>query len=79
VAYTHFNGKPLRLFMSKVVADKISSEPVGTVIHESPEGIEVITGDGILSFSLLQLPGKKAMDVRDFLNGRSLLDCKLPS
>jgi methionyl-tRNA formyltransferase len=79
VAYTHFNGKPLRLFMSKVVANKTSSEPVGTVIHEFPEGIEVVTGDGILSFSRLQLPGKKAMDVRDFLNGRSLLDCKLPS
>ncbi len=79
VAYTHFNGKPLRLFMSKVVADKTSSEPVGTVINESPEGIEVVTGDGILSFSRLQLPGKKAMGVGDFLNGRSLLDCKLPS
>ena len=79
VAYTQFNGKPLRLFMSKVVSDKTSLEPVGTVINESPEGIEVVTGDGILSFSRLQLPGKKAMDVRNFLNGRSLLDCKLPS
>ena len=79
VAFTQFNGKPLRLFMSKVVVDKSSAEPVGTVIHESPEGIEVVTGDGVLSFSRLQLPGKKAMDVRDFLNGRSLLDAKLPS
>ena len=79
VAFTQFNGKPLRLFMSKVVAGKSSVEPAGTVIDESPAGIEIVTGDGVLSFSRLQLPGKKAMDVRDFLNGRSLLDCKLPS
>jgi len=79
VAFTHFNGKPLRLFMSKLETNKQSKEPAGTVIDESPEGISIVTGDGILSFSRLQLPGKKAMDVRDFLNGRSLLDCKLPS
>jgi len=79
VAFTHFNGKPLRLFMSKLETNKQSKEPAGTIIDESPEGISIVTGDGILSFSRLQLPGKKAMDVRDFLNGRSLLDCKLPS
>lgn len=78
VAFTSYNGKPLRLFMSKV-ENITSQEPVGTVISESPEGICIVTGDGVLSFSRLQLPGKKAMDVRDFLNGRSLLDVKLPS
>ncbi len=78
VAFTSFNGKPLRLFMSKV-ENIVSTEPAGTVISESPDGICVATGDGVLSFSRLQLPGKKAMDVRDFLNGRSLLDVKLPS
>jgi len=78
VAFTLFNGKPLRLFMSKVES-MTTKEPVGTMISESPEGICIVTGDGVLSFSRLQLPGKKAMDVRDFLNGRSLLDCKLPS
>jgi methionyl-tRNA formyltransferase len=79
VAFTQFNGKPLRIFMSKVEADKQSSQTPGTVIEESKEGISVATGDGVLCFSRLQLPGKKAMDVRDFLNGRSLLDVKLPS
>lgn len=78
VAFTSYQGKPLRLFMSKALK-KESDKPVGTVISESSEGIEVVTGDGILSFSRLQLPGKKAMDVKDFLNGRSLLDCRFPS
>ena len=79
VAYTLFNGKPLRLFMSQVEKEKSSTEPVGMVIDETPEGICIVTGDGVLSFSRLQLPSKKAMDVRDFLNGRSLLGRKLPS
>ena len=77
VAFTTFNGKPLRIFMSKVENEQLT-EPSGTVINESPEGISVVTGEGVVSFSRLQLPGKKAMDVKDFLNGRSLLDCKLP-
>lgn len=78
VAFTLFNGKPLRIFMSKVES-MTTKESAGTVISELPEGICIATGDGVLSFSRLQLPGKKAMDVRDFLNGRSFLDCKLPS
>ena len=82
VAFTKFNGKPLRLFMSqleKQTEKQKTTAPVGMVINETPEGISVVTGDGVLSFSRLQMPGKKAMDVRDFLNGRSLLDVKLPS
>ena len=78
VAFTLFNGKSLRIFMSKA-EDIMTAELAGTVISESPEGICIATGDGVLSFSRLQLPGKKAMDVRDFLNGRSLLDSKFPS
>ena len=79
VAFTKFNDKTLRLFMSKVETDKSSDEPIGTVIDETPDGISIVTGDGVLSFSRLQLQDKKTMDVRDFLNGRSLLDNKLPS
>jgi len=79
VAFTQFKGKPLRLFMSKVEEGMKSSEAVGTVIAEDAEGISIVTGEGVLSFSKLQLPGKKAMHVKDFLNGRSLLGIKLPS
>ena len=65
--------------MSKVEDGIDSNKPAGTVIKEDADGISVVTGDGILSFSRLQLPGKKAMNVKDFLNGRSLLDVTFPS
>jgi len=73
VAFTYYKGKPLRLFMSRLETKQTSTEEPGTVIAETPEGICVVTGDGVISFSRLQLPGKKAMAVGDFLNGRSLL------
>ncbi len=78
VAFTLLNDKPLRIFMSKALNEK-SDMPAGTVISESNEGIRIATGEGILSFSRLQLPGKKAMNVKDFLNGRSLMGMTLPS
>jgi len=78
VTFTVYEGKPLRIFMSKVL-EKNTDKPPGTVINESIEGIEIATGDGVISFSRLQLPGKKAMDVKDFLNGRSLLETQFPS
>lgn len=78
VAFTTLNGKPLRIYMSKAL-DKVSTEPVGSVIGESKLGIEVVTGKGVLSFSRLQLPGRKAMDVKEFLNAKSLLGITFPS
>lgn len=79
VSFTKYNGKLLRIFMSKLEPQIKSSAVAGTVISESKEGIYITTGDGVLSFSRLQLPGKKAINASDFLNGRSLLDHKLPS
>jgi methionyl-tRNA formyltransferase len=78
VAFTLLNGKPLRIYMSKVVEENSDQKP-GTVISESSEGIVIATGDGVLSFSRLQLPGKKAMDVKDFINGQSLMGNVFPS
>lgn len=79
VAYTQYNGKPLRLFMSSIDEGNSNDQAAGMVLSESPEGIRIATGDGVLNLTQLQLPGKKVIHVRDFLNGRSLLDCKLPS
>ena len=78
VAFTLFKSKPLRIYMSKVVDQKSNSAP-GSVIAESPDGILIATGEGVLSFSRLQLPGKKAMNVKDFLNGQSLMGNVFPS
>ncbi|RVU83465.1 methionyl-tRNA formyltransferase [Leucothrix sargassi] len=79
VAFTQKNGQPMRLLMSSVLEGKTTSAEAGTVLAESKHGIEIACGEGVLSISRLQLPGKKAMSVSEFLNGRSLAGEKFPS
>ncbi|WP_439134278.1 methionyl-tRNA formyltransferase [Pseudomaricurvus sp.] len=43
----------------------------GTVLQTDNQGIVVACGEGALSLKQLQLPGKKALAVRDILNGHS--------
>ena len=83
VAYTHQGNKTIKILLTSQVktsvsplvtagtSDKPHASP-GTVINESKAGIEVSTGDGNLLIHRLQIPGKKAMNVTDYLNGHSL-------
>jgi len=43
----------------------------GTIINVDKQGIVVATADGALRLEVIQLPGKKALPVKDILNGRS--------
>lgn len=70
-AFTLYHGKPMKLHMSSYSSETSDRVP-GTVIDESKAGISVATVDGVLILQRLQMPGKKAMDVKDFLNGHSL-------
>lgn len=77
VAFTEYHGKPMKIIMSSVNKGSMDiNNPetleFGKVVNESIKGIEVATGKGTLVIHRLQLPGKKAMDVADFLNGHSL-------
>jgi len=46
-------------------------ETTGTIISADKDGIVVATVDGALCLEVIQLPGKKALPVKDILNGRS--------
>ncbi|MCK5904913.1 MAG: methionyl-tRNA formyltransferase, partial [Gammaproteobacteria bacterium] len=70
--------QPLLFFMSSAI-DTTKEGEIGEVVAESKEGVEIITGDGSVLITRLQMPNKKAMDVKDFLNGRSLLGQVFPS
>ena len=53
------------------VSEQTTSEPIGTIINADKNGIVVATGQGGLILEVLQLPGKKALPVKDILNGRA--------
>ena len=78
VAYTLKEGKPLRLYNTSVIPST-QIAPAGSVIAESKQGIEIATQDGSVLITRLQLPNNKALEVKDFLNGRSLAAQVFPS
>jgi len=53
------------------IQSKNSEEPIGTIISAGKKGIVVATTNGAICLEILQLPGKKALPVKDILNGRA--------
>ncbi|WP_057833158.1 methionyl-tRNA formyltransferase [Colwellia sp. TT2012] len=60
----------LRVWQASVQEYQGCAAP-GTIVKVDKQGIEVATGDGSLRLEIMQLPGKKALAVKDILNGRS--------
>lgn len=77
VAYTYYQGQPLRLFRSCALPAPATMPATGTVIAASSEGIDVATGDGILRLQELQLPGGKRLSAAQFLHGHNLVGTRL--
>ncbi len=67
-AYTHLNGKTLKLWKAKVVDENTDKKP-GTVVRVTKDEILVQTKEGLLSLLEIQLEGKKRMPVDAFLRG----------
>jgi len=44
---------------------------LGTIISVDKQGVVVATAEGALRLEVIQLPGKKALPIKDILNGRS--------
>ena len=78
VAFTLAGEEPLRILRAEALADA-DADPhphppaPGTVIRAAAEGIEVQAGAGRLRVLRVQRAGKRPMDAREFLNGRSLV------
>lgn len=80
VAQTYFEGKVLRIWMSALApasASVQSDKPAGYIVNASKQGIDVITGDGVVRLLTVQLPSKKPMDAASFINARDVLGLQL--
>jgi methionyl-tRNA formyltransferase len=71
VAQTTYANAPLKIWEAKALARQSGAAP-GSVVAVTTDGIDVATGDGQLRVATLQIPGGRAMAVRDFLNARTL-------
>lgn len=68
---SHFshNDASIKVRQAKV-SESISDAPAGTIISADKNGIEIATGEGVLSLQNMQLPGEKPLSVGDILNSR---------
>ena len=65
-------GKAQMLRIWRAQAIDGSGEQAGKVINCNKQGIDVVTGDGLLRLSEIQMPGKKPMDVKAFVNANDI-------
>ncbi len=70
-AYTHVNGKTLKLWAADVL-DKEYDGEYGEIVEIASDKLFVKTGQGTLSLTEVQLEGKKRMEVSAFLRGYPL-------
>ena len=69
-------GKTLIIRQATVIDSHEQSAPPGTLIG-TDNALDIATGQGILRLLLVQLPGRRPVSARDFLNGRP--DLKTPA
>lgn len=69
-AYSCYQGKPIKLLKSKVLAH--TDAVTGEILKISKEGIEVATKEGIILIEEIQPQNKKAMKAYDWVNGAQL-------
>ena len=70
-AFTHYEGKTLKLWRAKV-ADDIEGLKPGQIGRITKDTFSIQTGEGSLVIYELQMEGKKRMNTADFLRGVSV-------
>lgn len=67
-AYGILDNKNIKIWKSKII-DKKYDKKAGTIIDISKDGMIVTTKDSSIAILELQIPGKKKINIIDFLNG----------
>ena len=62
------NGSRMKILLSKETLQKAKGKP-GTITKIDKDGIYVSCIDNEIMLKRIQVPGKKPMDVKDYING----------
>ncbi|MFT7413395.1 MAG: methionyl-tRNA formyltransferase [Methylophagaceae bacterium] len=72
VAQTVWQDKVFRIWSAILVDEKSETATSGEIIAINKDSIDVATEDGVVRLMQIQLPGKRAMPVADFLNANTI-------
>ncbi len=68
-AYTHLDGKVLKVFAAEAEDAAPGCELPGTIVGTGPKGLQVAAGGGTVYLKDVQLESKKRMPIAEFLRG----------
>ncbi len=72
IAYTWLGEQRIKIYQASVETDTLTgSESEGTILRMDEQGLMVACGNGAITIQKLQLPNKKAMTIKELLNGYS--------
>ena len=71
-AWTELDGAPVKLYRPVAMEDAADAEPGTVVAADDANGLVVATGAGRLVVGEVQPPGRRRMDVQDWIHGRSI-------
>jgi len=67
IAFTYFKQQPLKIWKAKVVNEKTGLKP-GSIANITKSELDIATSDGLLRLLVVQLPGKRPLPIKDFIN-----------
>lgn len=73
VAYTSLNNTRIKIWHTSIAeSDQFdSTQAAGTIVYADRQTIIVACGDGYLSLQTIQMPGGKALAIKDVLNSKA--------
>ncbi len=69
VAYTEYAGERLRVWQAAVLHEKTEMK-AGVVVCSDPSELVIAAGKGCVSLQQVQLPGKKALPIKEFMSSQ---------
>lgn len=70
-AFTSYNGDTLKIWEAEAIEGGEGKTP-GTIVDVDKNGIKIATGAGILLAKVIQVPGKRRMNVEDYIKGNTI-------
>ncbi|MEG2353302.1 MAG: methionyl-tRNA formyltransferase [Clostridium sp.] len=71
VAYTYYDEITMKIYETRLT-EKTSEMQPGTIVHVGKEGLLVATQSNDILVKTIQVPGKKAVNICDYIRGNNL-------